>query len=320
MMFRSLRVISIFLLYLVLLNNPVYAESFPEGYPECWKDAKNSIDTNYAPMDSTKKNLGQHTNLFCPINSKVGHKFFLVDFTSPLKKAQVDWISQRIFKDALIKDTPPYHKVSYMVIDDTAPQSQEISYSQCRFKTGNKSKFVGEETNDGCEGNKQISDNFAAWLGLNTEFEKVLLGKNYKEAKRTLLFEYLFHVLREPVTDFTSEYPERELVIVSDLMQHSKRFSFYSHCKQGVVSKPNKCRSFESLLKKKIGSETVEKYIEDRKPKKETLKNLKITVLYINHDYETRSGLSSSLVELWEELFKFMGIKNYEIIKQLAII
>ena len=321
MMFRSLRVISIFLLYLVLLNNPVYAESFPEGYPECWKDTKNSIDTNYAPMDSTKKNLGQHANLFCPINSKVGHKFFLVDFTSPLKKAQVDWISQRIFKDALIKDTPPYHKVSYMVIDDTAPQSQEISYSQCRFKTGNKSKFIGEETNDGCEGNKQISDNFAAWLGLNTEFEKVLLGKDYKEAKRSLLFEYLFHVLREPVTDFTSEYPERELVIVSDLMQHSKRFSFYRHCKSDSKLKmPDKCDSFENLLKKKIGSETVEKYIGDRKPEKETLKNLKVTVLYINHDYETRSGLSSSLVELWKELFKFMGIKNYKIIKQLAII
>ena len=319
-MYRSFKIAFIFFLYFFVLNNAVYADKFPLGYPECWKDAKNPVDTNYAPMDKKKKNLGQHPNLYCPINSKVGHKFFLVDFTSPLKKAQVDWISQRIFKDALFKDTPPYHKVSYMVIDKTAPQSQEILYSQCRFKTGNKSKFVGEETNDGCEGHKQIIENFAAWLDLNTEFEKVLLGKNYEESDRTLLFEYLFHVLREPVTDFTSEYPERELVIVSDLMQHSKRFSFYSHCKQGEVSIPNKCRSFESLLKKKIGPETVKKYIEDRKPKKETLKNLKVTVLYINHDYETKPGLSSSLVDLWKELFEFMGIKNYEIIKQLAII
>ena len=319
-MFRSLRIISICLVSFFLFNNQVYADKFPEGYPECWKDAKNAVDTNYAAMDSSKKNLGQHSNLFCPINSKVGHKFFLVDFTSPLKEAQVAWISKRIFKEALFKDTPPYHKVSYMVIDDTAPQLQEIAYSQCRFKTGNKSKFPGEETNDGCEGNKQISEHFSDWLSLNTEFEKVFLGKNYEEAKRTLLFEYLFHVLREPVTDFTPEYPVRELVIVSDLMQHSKRFSFYSHCKQGVVDKPNKCRSFEDLLKKKIGAETVKKYIEDRKPKKENLKNLKVTVLYINHDYETRPGLSTSLVELWEDLFEFMGIENYEIIKQLAII
>jgi hypothetical protein len=314
-MFRSLRALSICLVYLFLLNNTAYADKFPTGYPECWKDAKNPVDTNYATMDLTKKNLGQPLNLFCPINSKVGHKFFLVDFTSPLKKAQVDWISQRIFKDALFKDTPPYHKVSYMVIDGKAPQSQEIAYSQCRFKTGNKSKFVGEETNDGCEGNKQISENFAAWLSLNTEFENVLLGKNYPVAERSLLFEYLFHVLRESVTDFTSEYPERELVIVSDLMQHSKRFSFYSHCKTDGATRPNKCPPFESLIKKT----KVKNYIDDRKPKSETLKNLKVTVLYINHAYETRMGLSSSLVGLWEDLFKYIGIENYQIVKQLDI-
>jgi len=314
-MFRSFRILFTCLVYFFLLNNAAYADKFPTGYPECWKDTKNPVDTNYSPKDLTKKNLGQHTNLFCPINSKVGHKFFLVDFTSPLKEAQVDWISQRIFKDALIKDTPPYHKVSYMVIDDTAPQSQEILYSQCRFKTGNKSKFVGEETNDGCEGNKQISENFAAWLELNTDFEKVLLGKNYNEAKRSLLFEYLFHVLREPVTDFTSEYPERELVIVSDLMQHSKRFSFYSHCKTIGATKPDKCSPFENLIKKT----KVKNYIDDRKPKNETLKNLKVTVLYINHAYETRMGLSTSLVDLWKDLFAYIGIENYEIVKQLDI-
>ena len=104
-------------------------------------------------------------------------------------------------------------------------------------------------------------------------------------------------------------------MIVSDLMQHSKRFSFYSHCKTELSNVPNKCRSFENLLKKT----KVKNYIDDRKPKMETLKNLKITILYINHDYETRAGLSSSLVALWEDLFKYIGVTNYEIIKQLAI-
>ena len=54
----------------------------------------------------------------------------------------------------------------------------------------------------------------------------------------------------------------------------------------------------------------VKNYIDDRKPKKETLTNLKVTILYINHDYETRDGLSSSLVALWEDLFKYIGIRN----------
>ena len=54
-MFRSLRIISICLVSFFLFNNQVYADKFPEGYPECWKDAKNAVDTNYAAMDSSKK-------------------------------------------------------------------------------------------------------------------------------------------------------------------------------------------------------------------------------------------------------------------------
>ena len=305
MIFRKFNLLIAFLVSFFLVSNLAYAKKFPAGYPECWLDSKNPIILDH-------KNLNQ----FCPLNSKLGHKFFLVDFTSPLKKPQIDWIAGRIFGDTLVKETPPYHKVSYMKIDDTAPQSQEISYSKCRFKTGNKSKFEGEEANSGCEGVKKIKEAFSGWSALTSEFQGEFLHLNHKEGKRSLIFEYLFHVLREAKTDFTSEYPERELVIVSDLMQHSKRFSFYNHCKTNLeIIKPNKCKSFASLIKNK----KIKNYIDDRKPKKETLSNLKVTILYINHDYETRDGLSSSLVTLWEDLFKYIGIKNYEIVQQLDI-
>jgi len=302
-MFRKLNSLILFLISLFLISNLAHAKKFPVGYPECWLDSKNPIILDY-----------NSPNQFCPLNSKLGHKFFLVDFTSPLKEPQIDWISGRIFGNTLVKETPPYHKVSYMKIDDTAPQSQEISYSKCRFKTGNKSKFEGEEANSGCEGIKKINEVFAAWSALTFKFQGEFLHLNHKEAQKSLVFEYFFHVLRETKTDFTSEYPERELVIISDLMQHSDRFSFYRHCKINSTV-PNKCRSFEKLLNNK----KVKNYIDDRKPKKETLTNLKVTILYVNHDYETRDGLSSSLVTLWEDLFKYIGVTNYEIIKQLDI-
>ena len=305
MIFHRFSLLVSFLVSFFLITNFAQAKKFPVGYPECWQDNKNPIILNIKSSDQ-----------FCPLNSKLGHKFFLVDFTSPLKQPQIDWISGRIFGNALVKDTPPYHKVSYMKIDNTAPQSQVISYSKCRFKTGNKSKFEGEQTNTGCEGEKQIAEVYTAWTALTNKFEKEFLHLNHKEGQRSLIFEYLFHVLRESKTDFTFEYPERELVIVSDLMQHSDRFSFYRHCKTNLeLKKPNKCRTFEKLLKNK----KVKNYIDDRKPKKETLTNLKVTVLYINHDYETRDGLSSSLVTLWEDLFKYIGVTNYEIVKQLDI-
>jgi len=304
MMFRKLNFLISFITLFILSINFSHADKLPIGYPECWQDTKNPIILNL-----------ESANQFCPLNSKLGHKFFLVDFTSPLKEPQIDWISGRIFGNTLVKETPPYHKISYMKIDNTAPQSQEISYSKCRFKTGNKSKFAGEETNTGCEGQKQIGEVYKAWTALTNQFENKFLI-NQKEGQRSLIFEYFFHVLREPKTDFTSEYPERELVIVSDLMQHSDRFSFYRHCKTDLsLKKPNKCKSFETLLK----DEKVKNYIDDRKPNKDTLTNLKVTILYINHDYETRDGLSSTLVALWEDLFKYIGVNNYEIVKQLDI-
>ena len=37
------------------------------------------------------------------------------------------------------------------------------------------------------------------------------------------------------------------------------------------------------------------------------------------NDYETRDGLSSSLVALWKDLFEYIGVTNYEIVKQLDI-
>jgi hypothetical protein len=303
MISRKFNLLVSFLALFFLVVNLAHAKKFPVGYPECWQDTKNPILLNIKSPDQ-----------FCPLNSKLGHKFFLVDFTSPLKQPQIDWISGRIFGNALVKETPPYHKISYMKIDNTAPQSQVISYSKCRFKTGNKSKFEGEQTNTGCEGEKQIAEVYTAWTSLTNKFEKEFLNLDNKKSDNSLIFEYLFHVLRETKTDFTSEYPERELVIVSDLMQSSDRFSFYRHCKINSTV-PNKCRSFEKLLKNK----KVKNYIDDRKPTKETLTNLKVTILYINHDYETRDGLSSSLVALWEDLFKYIGVENYEIIKQLDI-
>jgi len=304
-MIQNLRNLFIFFTFIVFLTSVAKADKFPDGYPECWQDPDNPVR-----LKPTKPEQ------FCPMNTKVGHTFFLVDFTSPLKKAQVDWIKGRIFGNSLIKTIPPYHKISYMKIDETKVQSQKIYFTKCRFKTGNKSKFPGEETNEGCEGHKKITDAHAAFVALSSKFEKEFMANYEEESDKSLIFEYLFHILREPVSDFTSEYPVRELVIVSDLMQHGKRFSFYSHCKTNLqLSKPNKCKSFEKLLKKT----KVKDYIDTRKPNKDMLKNLKVTILYINHDYETRPGLSKSLLALWKDLFAYIGIENYEIIKQLAI-
>ena len=55
------------------------------------------------------------------------------------------------------------------------------------------------------------------------------------------------------------------------------------------------------------------------------LKNLKVTVLFMNHSYQTKRDLYITLEELWKGLFNYMGIeienpKKFEIIPQIDIL
>ena len=52
-----------------------------------------------------------------------------------------------------------------------------------------------------------------------------------EEADQSLIYEYIIHVLRELSADFGSDYENRELIIVSDLIIHVRDIShedFYS--------------------------------------------------------------------------------------------
>ena len=91
-------------------------KNMPENYPMCF-------DNDINPRT------------FCPLQGKIGHKLFLVDFTSKWNMAQIDWIKGRIFGKNIEENTAPYHMVSYLKMDDTEPNSQKYTYSNCRFKS-----------------------------------------------------------------------------------------------------------------------------------------------------------------------------------------
>jgi len=296
MMIRKL----FFFLFILIFSTVLQAKELPEGFPECYK---NDVDK---------------TN-FCPIEAKLGHRLFLVDFTSEWNQAQVDWVKGRIFGDALVKDTHPYYKLTYIKIDGTDPHTQVPVYSKCRFKKGTKTKFQGDKTNRSCEGGDYVKSIYNDWLDSIKKVEKGFFQN--KKADQSLIYEYIVYVLREMKADFGNDYGERELIIVSDLMQYSERVNFFKHCmtalewqKPPKKRKANKCGSFEKLLKK---NKSFASYIKATKPSKDSLENLKVKVLYINHDCQTRKDLYITLLVLWEDFFKHLGITNYEIISQL---
>ena len=301
-MFNKINKFLILSFLTLTLSSTSNAASLPDGFPKCY-------------------NSDVRTSDFCPMSSKLGHKIFLVDFTSRWEEPQIKWVKGRIFGDGLIEDTPPYHKISYLKIDNTPPHSQEFVYSKCRFKKGTESKkYPGEKVNKKCEGVDIVKNIFTQWNNQINAMAQVFFPKN-EEAEQSLIYEYIIHILRESSADFSSDYNERELVIVSDLMQYSERVNFFKHCKSAAMKlkpkkkqKADKCRSFANLLKKE---KSFANYIDKTKPSADMVKNLKVKVLFINHKYQNDKDLYVTLEKLWLDMFNYIGINNVEIIPQL---
>ena len=300
----SLKINKLFISLFVFLtwSLTLSAESLPEDFPKCYNSDVRQSD-------------------YCPLSAKLGHKIFLVDFTSRWEGPQIKWVKGRIFGDGLINDTPPYHKISYLKIDDVPPHSQEFVYSKCRFKKGTESqKYPGEKVNKKCEGTDVVKSIFKTWNKQIIEVENQFFPEK-GDSKQSLIYEYIIHTLRETSSDFGSDYKERELVIVSDLMQFSKRVNFFKHCKSTAMKlKPkkkqvaDKCGSFAQLLKKE---KSFANYMKATKPTSEMVKNLKVKVLFINHSYEHGEDLYISLEKLWKDMFSFMGIDDVKIVPQI---
>ena len=140
------------------------------------------------------------------------------------------------------------------------------------------------------------------------------------EPKGSFIYETIIEVLRTSSFDFTNKYPERELIIASDLVQISDKINL-SHktgfCQKKKLTTEEKryCGTFDKLLENK----TIKDYLDETKLNKDQLENLKVKVLFLNHNYscETSPKAAKSLQLLWNELFTYIGIDNVEWVWQL---
>ena len=345
----------LFLLIFPIFSDASYSLEIPKGYPECFKE-----DTNWK------------TN-WCPIEAKLGHRLFIVDFTSELQTDQLAFIKGYAFGLSLIEETKPYHKISFVRIDHKSASEQKPFFFSCRMKTGlGDFKETLEGQNSICEGNNvmPIHSNFKIALALTSDdysliedqttgtlnYDKTidLLAQNHckafkkecndqemEELKKQLykhwdsrkffpskftppsgsyIYETLIEVLRNIEFDFSNKYPERELIIASDLVQISKKFSLShtnGYCKPKILAGQKKkyCGDLKGLLKNKV----TKNYLEQTKLDKKLLENLKVKVLFLNHDCtrETNPKAAESLQKLWVEIFNDMGINNVEWLPQL---
>ena len=265
--------------------------------------------------DATKVNVPKDldSKSFCPNNGgSFEHVVVVIDITTGLQKPQIDFIKSHVFSKEFFESYQPFTRFSYLLIDDTSPQSQRYVVSKCRTKTGYETDFKGD---------KHTSDESQLYVkGFWKKFKKSMatasdqiFSVTGKGSNGSLIYETIATVFSSPQLGFQNSREKRTLIIVSDMMQNSKRLSFYEYCSKSIFnSKPNECPPFSTLIK----NESLRDYIDSSSPKDI---NPFVKIIYMNHNYETMRTLDKSLISLWVDYFDYMGLKNINFIRQLDL-
>ena len=237
-----------------------------------------------------------------------GHVIVVIDLTTTLDEARIDFIKDQVFSKEFYMNYDPFTKFSYFLVNHNEPTKQKFLFSKCRPKTG--------------DGN--LSKNEKATLFENSKVLKVYSSRFFNEANElhhnifsvkkdsrySYIYETIAYIFQNPKADFKSNHSYRELIVVSDLMQNTKRLSFYSAC--NANSNNALCPSFEDFMKNLSDKD----YLIATSPDGN---NINLKMVYLNNRCETNKSLDQSLKLLWENYFKSRDFNVLETIHQTDI-
>ena len=239
------------------------------------------------------------------------HTVVILDLTSELKQAQVDYIKEMVFSEGFFKSYQPFTKFSYVLINERTPQSQQPLFSKCRPKTGLKTEFDSFDLPTKKESPLYVK---RKWKRFVIESEKIFQSvfEKSQRSNYSLIYETFVSTFKTPKFDFGNDYQKRNLIIVSDMMQHSNRISFYNFCRTKSSKKPNLCPAFDQL----VSNSSTRDYIDSTSPSNE---DVDIKIIFLNNRYETSRSLDSTLIRLWIEYFERAGFRTPKIEYQLDV-
>lgn len=256
--------------------------------------------------------IGQN---FCAIDGRqYGHTVVVIDKTSKLYQGQLDFIESHVFGEKFYGSYQPFTKFSYIIIDSSKPTSQKYIWSACRPKKGSATKYSltnnnNDELNSSDENKIFVEKEWENFISDSLIIKNKTLKPKNSTSNKSLIFETIIEVLTRPDLDFEDDYPVRNLIIVSDLMQSSSRMNFYTLCKTNKnLASPNICPKFKTIEK----NLRIEEYIQKHTPK-DSINDIDIQIVYVNNRYETKASLDETLLDLWTSYFEKYGFKTPKI-------
>ena len=259
-----------------------------------------------AKFPNIPKGIDVENGTFCDKKGRsYGHVIVVIDLTTKLDGARIEFIKDQVFSKEFYLNYDPFTKFSYFLIDHNEPTKQKFLFSKCRPKTGGK----GIEKATIFENTKVLESFSKEFFNGGNDLHKEIFSVT-KESKYSYIYETIAYIFQNPKSDFKSDHPKRDLIIVSDLMQNTERLSFYNAC--NASSDNALCPSFEDFM----DNHSDEDYILSTSPKG---KNINLQMIYLNNRCETNKALDVSLKTLWENYFQSINFNLLPTVHQTDI-
>lgn len=144
------------------------------------------------------------------------HTVVLVDQSDPFESSDVDWAWQLMFDEA--KALKKHGRLTILGIDAENPDQGHEVFSRCSPGSPNQANPIFENP-------RFIEQDWEAKFEteMRSHVESLMLTN---QAPQSPLVEHIRGILRR--ADFRAEMPERRIVIISDMYQHSDNYSMYN--------------------------------------------------------------------------------------------
>jgi hypothetical protein len=225
---------------------------------------------------------------FCS-DYKYGHIIILIDRTSKLTQAQYEEVKKVYFSEdsnALYKKHDKGYKFSYFLINGKKPAENNLIFSKCKLPlwsfSSNKKKL------------KDLREKF--YSSLETEaLNHVFKGDGSSD--NSFIYETISWIAKGYKTDFSSDQPYREIIVVSDLMQKSEKIDLYKTCKE------KECTTLNELKKQNT---KLESFLEADSNKKDN-KKIKVSFYILTTCDTNPSRDPKALFNFWRDLLNQQG-------------
>ncbi|RUR34776.1 hypothetical protein ELY33_00940 [Vreelandella andesensis] len=165
---------------------------------------------------SESKRPGINQTTLCPEHGPVEHLAILIDTTDPLSMTQLQAARQKVEK--IIHDAPVGSRVSFSTVSPNNTVRQSSFYSICKPPTGESASFLTQ--NPKIIESKYRKEFFSP---INSVLDSLL---TLESADSSPIMEGLQEFITK-IPEFSTTNNNKEIVIISDLIQHSSDFSFY---------------------------------------------------------------------------------------------